>query len=61
MIGRTDAKNSCYSNCGFNPDCPKNCARVRQTYGVCSGPCETPCYIVANLQLATMPPTVDKP
>lgn len=54
MKGDTDARSCHYPNCGFNPDFSSACARVRQAFGNCSGPCDGPCYVVADLHLARL-------
>jgi len=39
-----------YPSCGFNPEFNMTCARVRKAYGICSGNCEGPCYVVTRMQ-----------
>lgn len=39
-----------YAACGYNPFHSAACSLIRRTYGPCPAPCDTPCYLAAQLK-----------
>ncbi len=50
MVANHEGQKYHNPNCGYNPECNSVCSRVRKSYGICCGPCVSPCYTIGITQ-----------
>lgn len=48
MVATFDERQCYHPNCGYRPETNSACTRVRNSYGICCGPCDIPCYIISS-------------